>query len=171
MVAGGDAEGVQVGDQVAPDAIGVDELEDSGLLGDFVEAAFVAEAESGTAAVGHPPDRLIGHPGGDEDLVIEALFALEEGLDFAQKDARLGALDNAVIVGTRHRHHLADTKLSAQVLADALEFRGEVDGPGGDDGALAGHEAGDGAFGADGAGVGERDGGAGEVVGGQFTGA
>ena len=55
-----------------------------------------------------------------EDLVVEAVVALQQGLELAEEHARFRALDDAVVVGAGHRHHLADAEHGAQFLADAL---------------------------------------------------
>ena len=82
-----------------------------------------------------------------------------------QEQPGLGALDDAVVVGGRDRHHLRDAEVGERLGVGALERGGDVEAADADDHALAGHEPGHRLDGADGAGVGEGDGGAGEVVG------
>ena len=100
-----------------------------------------------------------------EDLLVEAVLALQVGLDHLQELAGLGALDDAMVVGRRHRHHL----LGADRRADVAEAGRVADRAGGDDRALAGHQPRDGGDRADAARVGERDVGALEVVGGELV--
>ena len=102
-----------------------------------------------------------------EDAVVEAVIALQVGLDDLQEAPRLRALDDAVVVGRGHGHDL----LGADHVADVLQAHRVGDRAGGDDRALADHQARDRGDGADPARVGERDVGAGEVVGGQRVGA
>ena len=98
-----------------------------------------------------------------EDLVVEALFAVEQSLDPGQEAARFGALDDAVIIGRGHRHDL----LGADQLGDVLDPDGIGDRAGGDDRALPDHQPRDGGDSADPARVGERQVAAAEVVGGE----
>ncbi len=76
-----------------------------------------------------------------------------------------------MVVGAGEGHRLADGHFVQHVLAHALELGGVVEGTGPDDAALALHQPGNRMLGTDAAGVGEGNGGAGEVVGGQLVGA
>ena len=90
-------------------------------------------------------------------------------MDGAQEVARLGALDDAVVIGRRQRHQLADAQVGDTFLAGALELGGVLQCSGTDDRALAAHQARHRMHGADGAGVGQRDRHAREVLGGQLA--
>ena len=92
-------------------------------------------------------------------------------MDPLEEQARLGALDDAVVVGRGDRHHLRQAEVGEGGRVGAGVGRGVVERADADDEALAGHEAGHRLHGADGAGVGERHGDAGEVVRGQLVGA
>ena len=98
-----------------------------------------------------------------EDLLVEALFAVEPSLDPGQEAAGFGALDDAVIIGRGHRHDL----LGADQLGGVLDPDGIGDRAGGDDRALSDHQPRDGGDRADPARVGERQVAAAEVVGGE----
>ena len=74
-----------------------------------------------------------------------------------------------MIVGAGERHDFADAQHGARFGRRALVFGGIVDGAGGDDGALAGHQPRARSHGADGAGIGERNGGALEIGGRQLA--
>ena len=74
-----------------------------------------------------------------------------------------------MIVGAGHGHHLAEAHRCTGVFRHSAIFRRVVDGAGGDDGALSGHQAWNRADGADGAGVGERNGGGFEIGHRQFV--
>src|ERR1039457_3685430 len=167
VVAGFGAQRVEIGDQVAAHAVGVDHLHDPGLLGDLGVARGVHAGQRGTA-VGLPAHRHVRHAQVVEHLFVEPVLAVQQGLHAAQEPAGFGALYDAVIVGAGERHHLADTQHGARLIGRAQVFGGVVDGAGGDDGALARHEARAAGHGADGAGVGERDGGTLEIGGGEF---
>ena len=93
------------------------------------------------------------------------MLALQIGLDHLQELAGLGALDDAMVVRRRHRHHL----LGADRGADPGQAGRVADRAGGDDRALAVHQPRDGGDRADAAGVGERDVRALEVVGGELV--
>ena len=111
--------------------------------------------------------RGVAELGGEvlEDRLVEAVLALQVGLDDLEELAGLGALDDAMVVRRRHRHHL----LGADHLADRAEAGRVADRAGGDDRALAGHQPGNGSDRSDPAGVGERDVGALQVVGGELV--
>ena len=104
-------------------------------------------------------------PSCSKTLLVEAVLALQVGLDDLQELAGLGALDDPVVVGRGHRHHL----LGADRGADGPEADRVGDRAGGDDRALAVHQPRHGGDGADAARVGERDVGALEVVRGQLV--
>ena len=117
------AERVEVGGEVAVGAVA---LEQRGRRLDRLQQLFVdlarrrrrrrrrggapsggAEAEAGWAeAIGGGVDAEVGG-----DRLVEAVLALQQLLDPAQEGARLGALDDAVVVGRGQRHHLRDAEL------------------------------------------------------------
>ena len=170
VVAGLGAERVEIGDEVAADAISVDELEDGGFLDDLRAGGRAGAGEQGGAlAIGLPAHGLVGELQVSEELFVELAVALEELLDLGQEHAGFGALDDAVIVSAGDAHHLADAQRGAGFGGDALVAGRVIDGAGGDDGSLAGHEAGHGGDGADGAGIGEGDGGRLEIGRGQLV--
>ena len=124
-----------------------------------------AEAEAGWAAeIGAGVEAEVGG-----DPLVEVVLALQQLLDAAQEGARLGALDDPVVVGRGQRHHLRDAEL-AQAVGRGVGPLGRVgDRAGGDDRALAAHQARHRGDGADPARVGQRDVGALEVVGGELV--
>ena len=82
----------------------------------------------------------------------------------AEEEARLGSLNDAVVVGGRECDHLAEAQLGQDAGVGRLETGGVAQCPDTDDGALPGHEARHGLHGAERPGVGQRDGRTGEVV-------
>ena len=72
-------------------------------------------------AVDLPAHRLVGHAHRLEEVVVEAVGAGEEGGHPAQEQARLGALDDAVVVGRGERHHLAEAELGQHARVGRLE--------------------------------------------------
>ena len=99
--------------------------------------------------------------------MVEAVLADEQVVDRGEEVPRLGALDDAVVVGGRQHHDLGEPPAGERVGVGTLERRRVVDGPHTHDQPLAGHEPGDRPAGAQHPRVGERDRGAGEVVGGE----
>ena len=136
MVAGFGAQRVEIGDQVAAHAVGVDHLHDPRFLGDLGVARGVHAGQRGLA-VGLPAHRHVRHAQVVEDLFVEAVLAVEQGLHAAQEHAGFRALNDAVIVGAGERHHLADAEHGARLVGGAQVFGRVIDGAGGDDGALA----------------------------------
>ncbi len=106
-----------------------------------------------------------------ENAVVEAVFAFQQRLQPRQEQARLRALDHAMIVGAGDRHHLAQAQRGAHVFRHAAIFGRIIDRAGGDDRALSRHQARNRADGAHGSGIGERNGGAFEIGDGQLVGA
>ena len=110
-------------------------------------------------AVAFPAHRLVRHAQVVEDLLVEAAGAIQQLLHFAQEQARLRALYDAVVVSAGEGHDLADSQNGARLRGRALVFGRIADGAGGDDGALARHEPRIGSHGAHRARIGEGDGG------------
>ena len=119
----------------------------------------------------HPADRLVGDAQRLEDLVVEALLAEQQRVHQAQEVAGLRALDDAVVVGAGQRDDLADRVAVERLGARALPLGGVLQRADADDRALALHEPRHGVDGADGAGVGEGDRRALEVLDGELAGA
>ena len=154
-------QGIDIGHEVAARAVGIDEFDDACGLVDVV-LVFGRD-------VGNPADRLVGQTQGFEDVVVEAVFAQQVAVDELEELARTGALDHAVIVGRSQGQHLGHGQGVDGLLAGALELGGVVERADADDAALALGQTRHGVDRADSAGVGQRDGGASEVVGGELA--
>ena len=139
-------ERVDVGDQVAARAVGLDELHDAGVL-----------VHAGVGDVLGPAHRVVGNAHALEDLVPELVVDQQLGHG-AQELTGLGALDDAVVVGGGDGDQLADAQLSEAVRGGTGEFGRVVHGADADDGALALGQARHGMTGADAAGVRQRNG-------------
>ena len=152
-------EGVEVGDQVASDPVHVDQGLDVDLLLEvgLIPIAWIVD-------VPHPPDGLVGHAHGVEDLVVEAVLPEQQAVDELEEHARFGALDDAVVVGRGEGDDLRDAELGQHPGVGGLPLRRILEAPDADDDPLAGHQPRHRLDGADGAGVGQGDGGAAEVV-------
>jgi hypothetical protein len=157
-------EGIEVGDEVPPHAVGVDELEDLRLLLDLLAAARSSEQRG--VDVHLPAHGAVREVQVVEEALVEPVLALEQLLHPRQEEPRLRPLDDAVVVGRRYRHHLADPEQPQGAWSHRAVLGRVVEGSGRDDHALPRHEPGRRGRGAHGAGVGEGDGRAHEVVGG-----
>jgi hypothetical protein len=155
---------IEVGDQVAAHPMDPDQLGDGHLLGEH--RLFAVDGER----VGPPLDRLVGHVERLEHVLVEVVFAEQQLVHPLEEQARLGALDDAVVVGARDRDDLADAERAEVAAVGALELGRVVDAADADDDRLAGHQSRDRLHGADRAGVGEADVGALEVVDGELVG-
>ena len=159
---------IEVGDEVATDPVHVDEGLHVHLL-DQAEVGAVALVVRGVDVL-LPPDRLVGDLEGLEDLVVEAVAAHQALGHVGQEEPRLGPLDDPVVVGGGEGHRLADAQVGEGTGVGGLEPGREPEGPHADDESLPGHEPGDRLDGAQRARVGQRDGRAGEVIGGDLVG-
>ena len=147
----GGGERVQVGDQVAAHAVGVDELADRDLL------VRVDVGAPGLAAlVRQPADGGVGDLQRREDVVVEVVLSEQQPLDRLQEQPALRALDDAVVVGGGDGDDLAHAELGERAGVRAGVGDGVVDGAGADDHRLAGHQPRHAADRADRAGVRER---------------
>ncbi len=175
------AERVEVGGEVALGAVG---LQQRGRRLDRLQQLLVDLAgDRRTSAAGARGGERRGGGGGGVgvgdrrgvdaevggDRLVEVVLTLQQLLDLAQELARLGALDDAVVVGRGKRHDFRDAELLDPFRRGVRPLRRVGDRAGGDDRALAGEQARHRGDGADPARVGEADVGADEVVGGQLV--
>ena len=89
------AERVEVGDEVAADAVDADQRGDLHLL--LQHRLFAVDRVD----VGAPAHRLVRHVEGGEHVVVEAVLAEQQLVHPLQEQAALGALDDAVVVRRR----------------------------------------------------------------------
>ncbi len=156
---------VEVGDEVAAYPVDPDERGHGHLL---LEHRLLAVDRVDVAP---PLDGLVGHAEAGEDVVVELVGAEQQLLDALEEQARLGALDDAVVVGRRDVDDLGGAEVGQHHRVGAPPLGRVVEGAHAHDHALAGHEPRHRLDRADRARVGERDVGAGEVVGAQLVGA
>ena len=98
------------------------------------------------------------------DQLVEPLVALEQVVQGREERPRLRALDDAVVVGAGDGHDLADAELAEALVGHTAELDRVADRADRDDAPLAGHEPGHRGDRAEAARIGERHGGAGEIV-------
>ena len=142
---------VDVGEEVAARAVGLDQLHDAGIL-----------INTGVGQILGPAHGGVRHAHDVENVVPEVIID-QQAAHGAEEFTGLRALDDAVIVGRGDGDELADTEFCEAILGSTLELSGVVHGADTDDGALALSQARDGVAGADTTGVGERNGHTGEV--------
>ena len=152
------AQRIEIGDEVAADAVHADERGDLHLL---VQHRFFAVDR---AVIDSPLHGLVRHAEALEHVFVEAVLAEQQLVHPLQEHAALGALDDAVVVGAGDRDDLADAERAEGPLVGALELGRIVDGADADDRALAGHQPRHALDRADRARVGQRDRGALEVA-------
>ena len=158
-------ERIEIRDEVTAHAMHVDECLHAHLL---LEHRLLASEGVGVAA---PFDGLIGHAERAEDVLVELVLAHQQFVHALEEQPRLGTLDDAVVVGGGDGHDLGEAETGERGGIGALVGSRIVERTDADDESLARHEARHRLHGADGAGVGEADGHAGEVVGGELVGA
>ena len=158
-------ERVEVRDEVPPHPVHVHEL----LDGDDLLETFDRSGH-GTVVL-RPARGLVRNAEAGEDVVIEAVAADQQVVHRREHLAALRTLDDAVVVGARERHDLADAELGERLRIGALVFGRIDDGADADDHTLPGHEARHRVHRADRPGIRDRHRGAAEVVGGQLVGA
>ncbi len=154
---------VEVGDEVAPHPVHVDQPECAGLL------LRPCPGAGGRVRVDRPPGRDVGDLHRPEDVVVEVVGAEQELMDTGQEQPAFGPLDDAMVVGAGHRQRAADTRIGDGQRIGAFVLGGESDAAHTDDQTLTGHQAGNRLDGSDGTRVGQRGRGVGEVVGGDLA--
>ncbi len=150
-----EAQRVDVGDEMPADTVRVDEREDLRLLRDLGRAAV---GEKGGIPVHRPAVGPVRNLELREDSLVEAVLAEEELLDARQEAARLGALDDPVVVRRGEGRDLADGQARERRGRGRAKLRRELDRPGRDDERLSRHETRDRRGRAERARVRERDG-------------
>ncbi len=159
-------ERVEVGDEVPAHPVHVDQRLHVHLLDQVLLAAL---ADAGVR-VDLPPHRLVRHGHRLEEVLVEAIRPGEEGRDAAEEQARLRALDDAVVVGRGEGDDLAQPELRDDVRVRRLETGRIAERAHADDGALPRHQPRHRLHRPERAGVGQRHGRAGEVVGADLAG-
>ena len=111
------AERVEVRDEVAADAVHVDDLVDVHDL--VVQHLRVGDR----GVVGLPARRLVRHREALEHRVVEVVAAEQEIVDQAEELAALGAADDPVVVRVRERRGRPDPELRERLRVGALVLR------------------------------------------------
>ena len=156
---------IEISDEMAAHAECVDEGLHLHLL--FEQDLFVIDRVDVLA----PLDRLVGHVERAEDVDIEIVFTEKQLVHLLEEQAGLGALNDAMVVGGTDGDGLGDAHLGECRRVGGSKRGGVVDRADADDEALARHEPRNRLHGAQRAGVGQRDGRAGHIVGCELVGA
>ena len=159
----GEIERIEIGIEMTANSVHVDERTNLKVL--LEHQLFVIVGVD----VASPVDRLVGQAEGFEDLFVKLVLAHEQFLNALQEQARLGTLNDAVVVGRGHCHDLGhaqrcDSRRIGTTECDRVVKRTDTN-----DDALSRHEARNRLKRSDCAGVSEGDRCAGEVVGGQLV--
>ena len=158
------AQRVEVGDQVSAHTVHANERGDLHLL--VEHRVFGVEV----VRVLDPLHRLVRHADGREHVVVEAVLPDQQLVHALQEQTALGTLDDAVVIGARDGDDLGHADLGQRAFIGTLELGRIVDVAHSDDDALARHKSRHRLHGADGAGIGQADVGALEVLDGQLVG-
>ena len=94
---------------MAPDAVGVDELKDVGLLLSLLVRTVAAQQRR--IVVLGPTERREMYLKVRENAVVKPVAADEELVNFRQEQPAFSALYNAMVVCARHGNDLADAEL------------------------------------------------------------
>jgi hypothetical protein len=152
---------IEVGQQVAPNPVHVDQAKHPRLLL-LVDLALVPLELR--AAVGRPLHGLVRDRQAGEHALVEPVPASQQVFDPGQELPGLGPLDDPMVVRAGDADDLAHPELGQGLRGRALELAGIVDPSGGHDQALARHQPRDRELCSDGPRVRQGDVGAGEVV-------
>ena len=119
----------------------VDELEHTSLFADDIASALFAEYRR--VDVHRPSIRAVANAEVREDLVVEVVLTAQQLVDQREKGARLRALNDAMIIGAGHGHHLADADAREYLRRHRLVLGRISNRAGRDDYALPGHQSSD----------------------------
>ena len=144
---------VGVGDEVTPHPVLIDQSADGHLLGHRTLAVILV----GGGVVDPPLDGVVGHAHVLEGVVVESVLAQKQLVQLLQEQARLGPLDDPVVIGRSDGDDLGDAELSNE-LGIRRSILGRVaNGPDSDDCSLPRHQPRHRLKGSDRARVGEGD--------------
>ena len=115
-------------------AVGVDELADLQLLRELRVGRVLSRV------VTAPARRLVGQAERTEQVVVEAVLPDEELVHPLEVGAGLRTLDDAMVVGRREGHDLADAEVGDRARIGGLELGRQVDRPDTEDHGLPGHQ-------------------------------
>ena len=109
---------VEVGDEVAADPVHVDERAATCIC-----FSSIGCSRSTRVDVAAPLDGLVGHAERPEDVLVEVVVAHQQLVDPLEEQARLGALDDAVVVGRGDGHDLRQAEVGERGGVGALRRR------------------------------------------------
>ena len=130
-------ERVDIGEQMAADTVRIDQLEHVRLFLDLCPFA----AEEGRIVVLGPSHRRIVDLKIRKDLVVKCVLASQKFAYLGQKEPAFCTLDDAMVIGARDGHGLADTDRRQSGGGHRMILRRVLDRSRRDDRALPGHQA------------------------------
>src|SRR5712692_2518997 len=149
-------QGIDVGDQVATDSIGIYQFHHARLSRRLLVHLIGARKEG--RAIDVPAQGRMRNTQIGEDVVVKTFLPDQQLVHARQKRSRLRALNDAMIVSVADRNGLTDAELRKDGGNHRLIFRRIFNRAGGDDRRLPRHQARRGRDRADGAGISERNG-------------
>jgi hypothetical protein len=136
-------------------AIRVDELQRGRFARDHLVGRSAGERQA--MAIFCPTRGLVRDAQVAIDVVVETVRADQQLVHSREIRARLRALNDAMVVRRRHRHHFRDAEVGEDARIGGGVFGGVVDRAGGDDRALRHHQTRDGCDGAERSGIRQRE--------------
>ena len=132
-------ERIDVGDEMAAHSIRVDELKHACLLAHFVASSIFAKYRR--VDVDGPLIWAELNCEVSKYLVVKAVLAAQHLVNQSEECAGLGALDDAMIVGAGHHHHLADAEPRKSFGGHRLILGRVLDRAGRDNHSLTRHQS------------------------------
>src|SRR6266480_6847156 len=130
---------VNIGDQVAAHAIGINKLDDVSFLDRLFP--FVVRDKEEWIAIQIPTQRRVWDAQVGKDTYIKLMLAKNEFVHSSEKCSGFSALDNSVIVCTAYGYCLTDAKLRQRFRSHCLVFSRIFNRACCDDYGLSGHQA------------------------------
>src|SRR5262249_47683110 len=122
---------IGVGYQVATHPIRIDQLDHASFFERLFTHLIFGKEER--IAIETPTHRRMRNPEVQENVLVEIVLADDELVYAREKCARLGALNDAMIVGAADRNRFADAELGDDFRRHRLIFSGKLDCTGSDD--------------------------------------
>src|SRR5438128_7716188 len=121
---------IDIGDQVSPHAIGIDQFHHARLFDSLLLRLIGSQEER--IAIKVPAQRRMRNSEVCKNVVVKLMLANDQLVNLRQERSGLGALNNAMIVGATDCYRLADAELRQSFRGHRLVLRRILDGAGGD---------------------------------------
>src|SRR6266516_1024507 len=121
---------IDIGDQVSPHAIGIDQFHHARLFDSLLVRLIGSQEER--IAIEVPAQGRVGDSEIGKNVVVKLMLANDQLVNLSQKSPRLSALNDAMIVGAADCNRLADAELRQSFRGHRLVLRRILNGAGGD---------------------------------------